>query len=515
MTFSRHDRSHEAGRAEVASEPGLARAAVGGVAWVGLSYFITRATLLVATVVLARALSPTDFGIYALALAFITYAEVVNDLGVAQALILLPADDRQNDAAVTVSLLVSAVLVGVAMITAPFVARFFGHPDVESILRVLSLALLLRAFGQVPDAILIRDLRFRERFRANASRAFVQCAVWIALAAAGAGVWSLVYGYLAGYAVNSLILWRLVSYRPGRSFWRITRATVQPLLSFAAPLVGSLLLLALVNDVDYLVVGRRLGTDALGYYTLAFRVPQMLISNAFLVFSVVMIPVLARAGADRKRFQRGYVRTLRVQAVYGLSAATLLAVVAPLLVPVLFGDRWIPSVAPLGALALYAVFRSLAWGATDVYKGMGRPRLAFWSSLVWLAALVPALLISSRWGIQGVAWGQLTVAVLAAVMMHGIAIRSLRLPLPKLAGPLGLALLASVGTALGAGAVRAWLPGPGLIRLGAAVIVGLGLGMALLHVADRGFLPGMKALLSSRSGDEKSEENATTVGSAT
>jgi lipopolysaccharide exporter len=514
MNFTRH-RASEAPSVPAGSQPSLARAAVGGVAWVGLSYFITRITLLIATVVLARTLSPTDFGVYALALAFITYAEVVNDLGVAQALILLPADDRQNDAALTVSLVVSAVLVGVAMITAPFVARFFGHPDVGSILRVLSLALLLRALGQVPDAILIRDLRFRERFRANASRALVQCVMWVAFALAGAGVWSLVYGYLAGYAVNSLILWRLVSYRPGPAFWRITRARVQPLLSYAAPLVGSVLLLALVNDIDYLIVGRRLGTDALGYYTVAFRVPQMVISNTFLVFSVVMIPVLVRAGQNATRFHRGYVRTLRIQTTFGLSVATGLAVAAPLLVPVLFGARWTPSIAPLGALSLYAVFRSLAWGATDVYKGMGRPRLAFWSSLVWLAALVPTLLISTRWGIEGVAWGQLVVAVLAAITLHGVAVRSLRLPLSRLAGPLGVALLASAGTAIGAGTVRAWLPGPGLLRLAAVVIAGIGFAVALVHLADRRFLPTIVGLLLPGRGDPEADQNDSTVESTT
>jgi lipopolysaccharide exporter len=303
-----------------------------------------------------------------------------------------------------VSLLVSGLLVGGAMVAAPYVAGFFGDPDVGSILRVLSLSLLLRAFGQVPDAVLIRDLRFRERFRAMAARALVQGFVWIVLAVAGAGVWSLVYGYLAGYAVNGWILWRYVDYRPGRSFWRISRSTVQPLLSYAAPLVGSILVLALVNDVDYLIVGRRLGTTALGYYTIAFRVPQMLISNAFLVFSQVLIPVLARAGPDRARLRRGYLSTVRIQAAYGLSVSVFLFLVAPMLVPVVFGERWMPAVMPMMALSLYAVVRSLAWGATDVYKGMGLPRWAFWSSLAWLLALIPGLLFATRHGIVGVAW---------------------------------------------------------------------------------------------------------------
>jgi lipopolysaccharide exporter len=495
MSFPGRYRDSEPRPAPAGSEPSLARAAVGGVAWVGTSYLITRATLLVSTVILARALSPSDFGIYAVALAFITYAEVVNDLGVAQALILLPGDRRRNDAGLVVSFSVSALLVAVAMIAAPFVARFFGQPTVGPILRVLSLSLLLRAWGQVPDAILIRDLRFKDRFRANAWRASIQGAVWIGLAIAGLGVWALVLGYLAGYSVGSAILWRYVDYRPGRSSWRVRWSTVRPLLTFSAPLVGSVLLLSLINDVDYLIVGRRLGTTALGYYTIAFRVPQMVISNSFLVFSQVLIPVLVRAGLDSARLRRGYLRTLRLQTTFGFSAAVGLAVVAPLLVPVLFGARWAPAIMPMVALSLYATVRSLAWGATDVYKAIGRPGLAFLSSLLWLLALVPALLLGSRLGIEGVAWSQLGVALVASLVMHETAIRRMNLPHRKLPAALGPALLAALGTALAAGAIRLWLPGPAAIRLAAALIAGAGAGLAVLHIADRDYLPRMRVLL--------------------
>lgn len=516
MISREHDRDPDPQpKSDVPDHPSLAKAAVGGVAWVGLSYLITRATLLISTVILARALSPTDFGIYAAALAFITYAEVVNDLGVAQALVILPRDLRRNDAALIVSFGVSSLLVAVAVLTAPMVARFFDQPEVASILRVLSLSLLLRAFGQVPDAVLMRDLRFRDRFRANAWRAVVQGLVWIVLAIAGFGVWALAYGYLAGYAVNSLIMWRFVQYRPSRSFWRVSWTTVQPLLSYAAPLVGSLLLLALINDIDYLIVGRRLGTTALGYYTVAFRVPQMIISNSFLVFSQVLIPVLVRARSDPARLRRGYLRMVRIQAVYGLSTAALLVVIAPMLVPVLFGARWVPAVVAMEALSVYAVARSLAMGATDVYKGMGRPRLAFWSSLVWLVVLVPALLIGTRSGITGVSWAQLVVSGFAVVAMHAVAIRGIGLPLRRLARALEPALLASLGTAAGAGALRLWLPGPGVVRLAAAVFAGIGVGAAMLHVADRQLIPEIRRLLRPGESDAEVEGVEEEVESAT
>jgi PST family polysaccharide transporter len=168
---------------------------------------------------------------------------------------------------------------------------------------------------------------------------------------------------------------------------------------------------------------------------------------------------------------------------------------APLLVPVLFGDRWAPAVVPMAALSLYAAARSLAWGATDVYKAMGRPGLAFVSCFTWLLVLVPALLLGSRVGIQGVAWTQLGVAFVAALIMHEVAIREMKLPHHRLAGALGPALLATLGTVVGAGAVRLWLPGPGVIRLLAALAAGAGAGLGLLHLADREYLSRLRGLL--------------------
>src|SRR2546426_9996167 len=117
MILRNRDPDRERRTAEATADPSLSKAAVGGVAWVGLSSFISRATLLISTVILARVLSPNEFGVYAVALAFITYAEVVNDLGVAQALVLLPSDERLNDAALVVALLVSSLLVAGAMLT--------------------------------------------------------------------------------------------------------------------------------------------------------------------------------------------------------------------------------------------------------------------------------------------------------------------------------------------------------------------------------------------------------------
>lgn len=474
---------------------GLGRAAVGGVAWQGLSYLGGKILVLGTTVILARLLVPGDFGLVGLALVFVAYAETLTDLGVAQALIYLPEGREANDTALTVTLIFSSILVGAAMLAAPAVAGFFRRPDVTDLFRVLSLSLLIGGAGQVPDALLRKSLLFRRRLIADLARSAGQGIVAITLASAGAGPWSIVYGYLAGGVLWTGIAWALVPYRPGRSFWRVRWSRARPLLSYGIAVAGNALLLSLVFDIDYLIVGRRLGATPLGHYTLGFRIPEMVIINVFYVLSMVAFPLFSRARQDMERLRRGYLATIRLQTVYGVWVGVGMAVVAPMLVHVVFGPKWEASIVPLQALALYAAFRSLGVGAVDVFKAIGRPSLAVTLSFVRLAVLVPALLFAVRYGIDGVSWAQAVVALLLAVLMQATALRVLGVPAKAVGAALYPALAAGVGAAIGAGAVRLWMPGAEPARLALAVVAGGVAGLAALRASDPRFLKDLRGLL--------------------
>jgi lipopolysaccharide exporter len=490
-------------------EQGLARVAVGGVAWQGLSYLLGKALVLISTIVLARLLTPNDFGVVGLALLFISYVEIATDLGVAQALIYLPRSQERTDAAVTIAMIAGGLLAVVGVLSAPAVARFFHQPEITPMFRVLSLGLFVAGLGQVPDALLRKEFRFRQRILGDLARSLANGVVAIVLAVAGFGPWAIVIGYLAAGLVWSAVLWMLVDYRPHPRFWRLRWSAAKPLLAYGVPAAANGVLLSLVFDIDYLIVGRRLGPDALGYYVLAFRVPEMLIINVFFVLSAVAFPVLSRASGDIGRLRRGYLTTVRLQTVYGVAAGVGMAVVAPMLILGLFGQKWAPSIVPLEALALYAAFRSLGIGAIDVYKALGRPTLAVLLSFVRLAVLVPALLWATRYGIEGVSWTQAVVALCLALLMQTVAWRVLRLPARSVIPTFGPALAAGMGTAAGALAVRLWLPGDDLVRLAAATAAGAVTGAAALWLADRRFIPEIWALLRPGRAGEANESVAT------
>jgi PST family polysaccharide transporter len=476
----------------------LARLAVGGVLWQGLSFLLGKGFTLVATVALARLLTPHEFGVVALALVFVVFAEHVSDLGVAQALIYFPPDRRERDMALLLSLLSGAVLCAAGILAAPAVAGFFDVPQVAPMVRVLSIALLLGAARQVPDALLRRELDFRRRLMTEVARTVVQGAVSIGLAVAGAGAWAIVWGYVAGSLAACVVAWAVVSYRPGRGVLRPDRGVVRRLLGYGAPAAAQGLLAALVFDVDYVIVGHALGPEPLGIYTLAFRIPQLLIINVFFVLSAVAFPMFSRVSDDPARLRRGYLTGVRLQTAYGVAAGVGLFMVAPLLVPVVFGDRWDAAIVPLGALALYAAARSLGVGAMDVYKGIGRPGLAATVAAVRFAVLVPALLIAVGGGIEAVAWTQAALALAFAIGMQAVAMRIVGLGLADVGVALRPALALAAGTALGAGAVRWGLHAPTGVQLVAAVCAGAAGGAGALWLLDAQFVREVRALLASR-----------------
>ena len=412
----------------VAEEPGtLVRAGAHGALWQGAAQAVAKAVVLVTTVLLARLLSPEEYGLVAFALVLMAYAEAIADAGVAQALVYLPRRAAFTRAALLLSVVSGCLLAVLVLAAAPAVADFFGHADVAPLVRLLALSLLAASLGAVPEALLRRELRFPRLTTAMVIRAVVTGAVTIGLALDGWGAWSLAWGTVAGSMSYTLSVWALLPERRQVQFWRAGRADVRAVLGYGTPVAGSSMLAKLIFDVDYLIVGALLGAQALGYYTLAFRMPELLIINVFFVIATVTFPLYARARRDPDRLRGGYLQSVRIQSLYGICAGVGLAVVAPYLVPVLFGSAWARAITPLVLLALYAAVRSVGAGANEVYKALGRPGLSVLLSLARLVILVPVLIVASRWGIDGIAAAQLLVAVVFAVGMQTLAARVMHL----------------------------------------------------------------------------------------
>lgn len=487
---------------------GLRRVAIGGAAWQGGSYVVGKLLLLLTTVVLARILTPGDFGVVALALVFIGYADILTDFGVAEALVYFAEDERRDDVALTMSLVASAGLTLLGVLAAPVIGAFFHRPDAVTMIRVLSISLFLGGTAEVPEALLRKRIRFGRRIVANIARVVGQGLISIALAAAGFGAWSLVWGYLAGDLIWSGVAWALVDYRPRLGFWRMPQAIARPMIRYGVPVAANGLLLSFVFDVDYLIVGRRLGATQLGFYTLAFRIPDLAIVGVFVMLSMLTFPMFALVRSDPARLRRGYLTAVKVQTLYGLTAGALIAVTAPVAVVGVFGARWAPAVVPLEALALYGAFRSIGIGAVDVLKAIGRPGIAFALGVVRLVAVVPALLVAVGYGIDGVAWAQAIVALMLSIGMQALALRLLGSGARDAASALAPSIAVAAGAAGVAVLVRAFAPGPPLAVLALAGAAGLLAAVVIAAALEREVIRSVLGSVRARGGAGAATEDA-------
>lgn len=432
--------SRSGGNAGAPNE-GLARLAVQGVLWTYVSFAGSKLLVFAATVVLARLLLPAEFGQVGFALLVISYIDTVGDFGVSSALIYeRERPEEAADVAFLVSLATGALWFAVGFAAAPLVADFFNDPAVVPILRVTAFVFVINALGNTHDAILRRDLAFKKRLVPDFAMALLKGGCSIVLALAGWGVWSLVWGQLIGATAATVALWLTVPWRPR---WRASWETARGMLSYGGQIVSVNMVSAVVHDADFVIVGRMLGGAALGLYSLAYRTPEFFITMVIWVIGKVTFPVYSKLRDDPPALRQAFLLTLRYLSLVTLPAGLGLAALGGLFVPAFYGERWVPAVGALQALAVAGALRSLGSHAGDVYKATGRPGILTKLGLLRAAVLIPAMIWGARHGIYGVAVAQVIVTAASTLLNLYVAGRVLGLSALSLLAEFKTAALSS------------------------------------------------------------------------
>lgn len=362
-------------------------------AWNYLTFGLSKASTLIMTVVVARLLTPADFGQFALALLVVNFFDYVKDLGVGAALVQSTRGwKRIAPTGFTLSAFLGLIAGGGLAALAPAAAEALNHPQLSPLIRVLALSLAIASFSAVPAALLRRNLDFRRRLWPESISAATKAAVTIALAVEGLGVWSLVYGQLAGAIAQTALYWwsartpAVVGFDPG---------CARDLLRYGIPHSGATLLAFAIFNIDYLAIGIRLGDHELGLYTIAYRLPELLVLSLCVVVSEVLFSSLSRLQHEHSRLARQYLKVVAVVTALSAPFAVLLATAAPAVIGTLYGPDYAAAAPVLAVLSCYTLIYSMSWHIGDVFKALGRPslliatgagKLAVMAIPVWWAA---------------------------------------------------------------------------------------------------------------------------------
>jgi len=370
-------------------------------AWTGAGRWATQLLTWVTTIVVARILAPSDYGLIGMATIYLGLVALISEFGLGQAVITMrEMSGRQIAQINSLSIVSGALLFAVSCVAASPLGRFFHSPKLPQVVIVMSLSFFISGFQVVPDALLQGDLRFKLLASFDTARALVQALTTVTLAVLGFGYWSLALGPLAASVVAAVMALIARPHALARPKWD----EIKHALKFSGSVLGSRVAWYTYSNSDFMVAGRVLGQAPLGAYSLAWTIASTPVEK---ITNVIMrvTPAFFSAVQDDKPHLRRYLLGI----TDGLSLLTFpaslgMALVADQFVLVVLGPKWAPAIIPLRLLAIYTALRSI----TTVFPGMlltiRYSRFVMWNTIVAAIVFPAAFYYSSRWGTTGIGW---------------------------------------------------------------------------------------------------------------
>ena len=381
----------------------LSARTVRGVMWSGGAQWGKQLSNIVTTIVLAHLLAPGDFGLLAMAAVFTGLFISASDLGLGSALVQAgdPAAGEFNSAFwVSAGLGVASYVLTLAI--APVVASFYGIPELQKLLGVLGLGLIGTSLCIVQQSKLTRELDFRRIAFVEVLSSAFGAGAGISAAVLGMGVYSLVIQSLGMIYCSAVMYWRSSPWRPSFRFEGFGGGT---LLRYGAHLAGFNIVNYVARNVDYLLIGRFLGAEQLGYYSLAYRLMLFPLQNISAVLGRVVFPAFSVRQNDDRKLQDAFLRLSRYVALLSFPLMCGVFVAAPELVDVVFGPSWTLAAPLVQILSVVGMVQSLGTNTGSIYLAKGRTDLMFRWGVAATAVMTACIAWGVQWGVREVALG--------------------------------------------------------------------------------------------------------------
>ncbi len=453
-----------------------------GLLWEGGAMIAGRALSLVVTLLLARMLAPSSFGLVSIATLAINSLIFFQELGFGAALIYRQDEvDKASHTAHWTIIASSALLYVIAFLAAPLVAQFFRSPEVTAVLRVLALTIVISSLSRVPYSLLYKELDFRRKVLPEFLASFGGNVAALILVIIGWGVWGLVWGQVVDSVLRTGLVYWACSWRPRLIF---DRELFRQLFGYGKHVATSQVLIFGVTNIDDLFVGRMLGETALGQYGMAYRISNLPATNITRLVTRVTFPAFSQLQGDIGRMRNAYFRMVRYVTFLAVPVAVATVIFAQDFVHIVLTDAWAPIVVPLQLLAIYGLLRSVAANMGTIFQAGGKPQwlssIALWRFITMAVLLYPAIKLG---GVNGVCLLSAVVALVDFFISGILSNRILqarmsaywRVLLPLLAlggaaGALGYLILQQL-LALGVWPIAALIAGGAvLVTIYAAVI---------------------------------------------
>ncbi|MCJ7647520.1 MAG: lipopolysaccharide biosynthesis protein, partial [Candidatus Lokiarchaeota archaeon] len=380
----------------------LSQKVVKGGFWVFFLRIFNRGFSLIRLIILARILSPNDFGLMGVAMLTMSTLETFSQTGFQQALIQKKENiESYLNSAWTVLILRGSILFIILYFIAPYVAIFFGAPEAKSIIKVMGFSILFQAFTNIGVIYFQKELEFNREFIYQFSGTLADFIVSILAVLILRNVWALVLGLLAGNITRCFVSYLIHTYRPKLNF---NLEKMKELFGFGRWIFGSSIIVFLATQGDDLFLGKILGVTALGLYQLAFRLSNLMTTEITHVISQLTFPLYSKLQSNSFKLKKVFLRTLNITTNMVLPLTVSIIILSHDFVILFLGEQWIDMLFTLQILTIAGFIRSLIATSGPLFIAMGRPNLDFWMNFVRVVVMASSIYPLTRsFGMEGTA----------------------------------------------------------------------------------------------------------------
>ena len=375
---------------------------ISGMIWNGIQQFGSMLLSFIANLILARLLTPDDFGCIGMIMVFIAVANIFVDGGFGAALIQKRNPTQEDYSTIFYwNLVLSIFLFFVLYLLAPYIAGFYKISFLSSILRVLGCVLIINAFSVIQTNILIKQLNFKRLAQINIVASIVGIILGVSCAFVGLGIWSLVVQILTISFVRAVLFWVINRWYPCMVF---SRKSFIELLGFGGLMLLSNVAETISNNIQSLIIGRFFSAKDLGFYTQAKKLEEVPVNGLAQVVDQVTFPVFSSIRKDSDDLKQNVKKTMKAITFFNFPLMVVLIVIAYPLFNILYTEKWNAAVPYFQILCIEAMFFTLNTTNTNIFKSIGRSDVYFYVQLIKRIVGIVIILIGLKFGVWGIMW---------------------------------------------------------------------------------------------------------------
>lgn len=410
--------------------------------WSFSEKLLTMIIQMVVSIVVARQLAPSDFGVMAIMTFFTSVALAIVDSGFSQTLIRKESPtDEEYRSVLTFNVVVSLLLYALLLFAAPAIASLYDSPIITHIAPILFLVLPINSLCVVQTVMYTREFRFALISKIVFSASLISGITAVAMALAGYGIWSLVAQRLLQMGIKAIAFWRLRRWRTKAHF---SLTALRAMAPFSLRLLATDLIASIYNNVAQLFIGKIHNTSTLGFYSQAQKLKDLPVTSTVQAVQGVTYPALSKIAGDDEKFSEGYLRIMRLLGFAIFPIMLGFVAIASDMFLLLLGERWMPTVPYFEILSLSGIFYPLAIVSYNVLKTKSDGRVILHLEIAKRVIMTAVLAYTISQGVESVAWGMTAMSLVEFLLNTSTAMRYLSTSWNRLLGAILPSLLVAV-----------------------------------------------------------------------